>query len=57
MLFNALIQPHFDYICPAWYPNLIEKTKNKMKLCKVDLYSVDLNSKKCIMYLLLSLDW
>ena len=22
MLFNALIQPHFDYACPAWYPNL-----------------------------------
>lgn len=29
MLFNALIQPHFDYICPAWYPNLIEKTPKK----------------------------
>ena len=29
MLFNALIQPHFDYICPAWSPNLIEKTPKK----------------------------
>ena len=22
MLCNALIQPHFDYACSAWYPNL-----------------------------------
>ena len=27
MLYNALIQPHFDYACPAWYPNLTEKMK------------------------------
>ena len=26
---NALIQPHFDYLCPASYPNPIEKTKKK----------------------------
>ena len=26
-LCNALIQPHFDYACPAWYPNLTKKTK------------------------------
>ena len=24
MLCNALIQPHFDYKCPAWYPNLTD---------------------------------
>ena len=24
---NTLIQPHFDYICPAWYPNLTEKKR------------------------------
>ena len=28
MLWNVLIQPHFDYACPAWYPNLNEKTNN-----------------------------
>ena len=22
LLFNALIQPHFDYVCSVWYPNL-----------------------------------
>ena len=30
MLCNALIQPHFDYECTAWYPNLTEKTKKKI---------------------------
>ena len=30
MLCNALIQPHFDYACPALYPNLTEKTKKKI---------------------------
>ena len=32
MLCNALIQPHFDYACPAWYPNLTEKMKKKMQV-------------------------
>ena len=32
MLCNALIQPHFNYACPAWYPNL----KKKNKLCKIN---------------------
>ena len=31
MLYNALVQPHFDYACPAWYPNLNEKGKRKYK--------------------------
>ena len=25
LLCNALIQPHFDYACTAWYPNLSKK--------------------------------
>ena len=32
MLCNALIQPHFDYVCPAWYTNLTEKTKKKIQI-------------------------
>ena len=34
MLCNALIQPHFDYACSAWYPNLnvkLKKTANNAK--------------------------
>ena len=32
MLCNELIQPHFDYACPAWYPNPTEKTKKKIQI-------------------------
>ena len=31
LLCNALIQPHFDYVCTAWYPNLCKKLKNKIQ--------------------------
>ena len=29
LLCNVLIQPHFDYACSAWYPNLFKKLKNR----------------------------
>ena len=29
MLCNALIQPHFDYTCSAWYPNLNKNLTKK----------------------------
>ena len=32
MLCNALIQPHFDYACSVWYPNLNKKIKNKLQI-------------------------
>ena len=32
MLCNALIQSHFDYACPALYPNFNEKTKVKIRI-------------------------
>ena len=28
---NALIQPHFDYACSAWYPNLTTKLKQRIQ--------------------------
>ena len=28
---NALIQPHLDYACSAWYPNLNNKFKSKLQ--------------------------
>ena len=31
---NALIQPHFDYACSAWYPNLTKKLKQNSKHSK-----------------------
>ena len=36
MLCNALIQPHSDYACPAWYPNLTEKTKKKIQVMHIN---------------------
>ena len=29
---KTLIQPHFDYACAAWYPNLSKKYKNKLQV-------------------------
>ena len=34
MLCIALMQPHFDYACPAWYPNLTGKTKKKIQIMR-----------------------
>ena len=31
LLCNALIQPHFDYACAVWYPNLNKKFKTKLQ--------------------------
>ena len=31
LLCNALIQPHLDFACSAWYPNLIKKLKNRIQ--------------------------
>ena len=38
LLCNALIQPHFDYACAAWYPNLNKKYKNKLQAYKTSVY-------------------
>ena len=35
LLCNALIQPHFDYACSAWYPNL---TKTESRLLRTNAY-------------------
>ena len=37
LLCNALIQPHFDYACSAWYPNLTKKFKHKFKPLKTSV--------------------
>ena len=42
LLCNALIQPHYDYACPAWYPSL-----NKRLLKKIQT-----SQNKCIRYCL-----
>ena len=32
MLCNTLIQPHFDFACSVWYPNLTKGLKNKLQI-------------------------
>ena len=34
MLCNVIIQPHFDYACSTWYPNLNEKLKKKIQIAQ-----------------------
>ena len=50
LLFNALIQPHFDYVCPAWYPNLSKKLKDKLQVTqnKCIRFCLKLQSRKHI---------
>ena len=42
LLYNAIMQPHFDYACSAWYPNLTLKLKKKLQVMQ----------NKCICYCL-----
>ena len=37
LLYNAIIQPHFDYVCSAWYPNL-RSSKANCKLSKTSVF-------------------
>ena len=41
LLCNSLIQPHFDYACSAWHPNLTKKLKNKSRLLRTNTYAFD----------------
>ena len=34
MLCISIIQPHFDYVCSAWYPNLNEKLKMEIQIAQ-----------------------
>ena len=46
ILRNALIQPHFDYACTAWYPNLCKKLKNKFQTTQNNCVRFCLNVDK-----------
>ena len=50
LLCNALIQPHFDYTCAAWYPNLNKKYKNKLQFLqnKFIRFCLQLNNREHI---------
>ena len=42
LLCNALIQPHYDYACSAWYPSLNKRLSKKIQM----------SQNKCIRYCL-----
>ena len=50
LLCNAIIQPHFDYACSAWYPNLKKAIKSKLQTAqnKCIRFCLLLNSRKHI---------
>ena len=47
LLCNALIPPHFDYACSAWYPNLNNRLKSKLQMLqnKCIRFCLNLHSK------------
>ena len=47
LLCNALIQRHFDYGCPSWYPLLSKALKAKLQLAQ----------NKCIHFCLELISW
>ena len=50
LLCNVLIQPHFDYACPVWYPNLNKKFKTKLQALqnKCIRFCLQMNNKSHI---------
>ena len=47
LLCNSLIQPHFDYACSAWYPNLNKRLKPKLQILqnKCIRFCLNLNNR------------
>ena len=47
LLCNSLIQPHFDYACSAWYPNLNKILKSKLQIIqnKCIRFCLNLNNR------------
>ena len=50
LLCNALIQPHFDFACSAWYPNLNNRLQSMLQILqnKCIRYCLNLDSKAYI---------
>ena len=38
LLCNALIQPHFDYACSAWYPDLTKKLNHRIQTTQTSVW-------------------
>ena len=40
LLYNALIQPHYDYACSAWYLHLVKDYWKKLKYPKINVSDI-----------------
>ena len=40
LLFNALIQPHFDYACQIWYLNLTKAIFTEDTMCSKQMCTI-----------------
>ena len=45
VLYNALIQPHFDYGCSIWCPNLSSELRNKLQTTQSKCIRLGINFK------------
>ena len=45
VLCNALIQPHFDYGCSTWCPNLSSELRNKLQTTQSKCIRLGINVK------------
>ena len=47
LLYNALVQPHFNYASSAWYPNLNKRLKSRLQILqnKYICFCLNLDSK------------
>ena len=47
LLCNSLVQPHVDYACSAWHPNLKKRLKSKLKILqnKCIRFCLNLNNR------------
>ena len=52
LLCNALIQPHFDYACSAWCPNLTKKLKHRIQTTQSKCMCFCLQLEKLKIYIL-----
>ena len=50
LLYNAMIQPFFDYACNAWYPNINKKLKVRLQAAqnKCIRFCLKLNARSSI---------
>ena len=59
LLCNALIQPHFDYACAAWYPLLNKRQSKRIQIAQIKCirYCLNLDNKAHIGTNELKINW